>query len=388
MPVVHGGFRRLRADRHVAVCPPVTPPGGRGLFGTSDLLHGLSCVARLGVLVCLLVWLLVGCAHAPRAHATLPRPTTPPVERAPAEVVEASVAPDAEDTPRAWLYRVEGGASPSYLFGTMHVGVAFPRALPPPLDAALYASRTLVMEIDIRAAARFLREGPRVRRARSEWIDRALPRETWRRLCSELSYVAAPEQIAPLPAGALAAYLRQVRMAEIESTEDGWDRIPGTASPTHLDRWIYDWADAWRMPMVALETPEEAVEALSAVPRPNALSTLRQIIDDAESARDEARRLRHAYLSLDEAEVRQVLSAMSEAEREATFHRRNEAWLTRLLPELREGNAFVAVGLAHLVGDGSLIALLEREGFTVERVLGDGGFTPTDSGPVRLARAE
>jgi hypothetical protein len=285
---------------------------------------------------------------------------------------------EASPLPRAWLYRVEGGATPSYLFGTMHVGVALPRALPPPLDSALYAARTLVMELDIRAAARFLREGPRVRRARSEWIDRALPRETWRRLCSELAYVAGPDEIAPLPAGALAAYLRQVRMADVESTEDGWEHVPGTPSPTHLDRWIYDWADAWRMPIVALETPEEAVAALSAVPRPSALQTLRHIVDEAETARDEARRLRHAYLSLDEAEVLEVLSAMSPEEREATFHRRNEAWLTRLLPELREGNAFVAVGLAHLIGEGSVIELLEREGLTVERVLGDGGVLPTE----------
>lgn len=301
-----------------------------------------------------------------------------------ARTPDAPVGPVAPAAPRAWLYRVEGGGPTSYLFGTMHVGVAFPRALPPPLDSALYGARELVMEIDIRAATRFLREGPRVRRSRSDWIDRALPRETWSRLCSELSWVAAPEQIAPLPAGALAAYLRQVRMAEIEATEDGWDRIPGTASPTHLDRWIYDWADAWRMPIVALETPAEAVEALSAVPRPSALATLRHIVDDAESAREEARRLRHAYLSLDEAEVLDVLSAMSPEEREATFHRRNEAWLARLLPELREGSAFVAVGLAHLVGERSLAALLEREGFTVERVLGDGGLVPTEGAEDRV----
>ncbi len=331
---------------------------------------------------------LLGCSPAPRASATAASRAGDEHAGAEAEAATDRGAeengPSASTERRAWLFRVEGGARPSYLFGTMHVGVAFPRALPPPLDSTLYAARTLVMELDIRDAARFLRSAPRVRRARSEWIDRTLPRATWSRLCAELTHVAGPSEIAPLPAGALAAYLRQVRMAEIESVEDGWDRIPGTASPTHLDRWIYEWAEAWRMPIVALETPEEAVEALSSVPGPAALSTLRSIVDDAEAARQEARRLRHAYLSLDEAEVLAVLSAMGPEEREATFHRRNEAWLTRLLPALRAGDAFVAVGLAHLVGEGSLVELLTREGFTVERVLGDGGLTPTERAEDRV----
>jgi len=343
-------------------------------------------VERVGWIVAL--WSLVlGCAPMPRSVAVDPASAgdeLPARRDLAAPAAEDASPPGPPSAPRAWLFRVHGGASPSFLFGTMHVGVAFPRALPPPLDSSLYAARTLVMELDIRDAARFLRGAPRVRRSRSAWIDRTLPRATWSRLCAELSYVAGPEEIAPLPAGALAAYLRQVRMAEIESVEDGWDRIPGTASPTHLDRWIYDWAEAWRMPIVALETPEEAVAALSSVPGPAALATLRSIVDDPETAREEARRLRHAYLSLDEAEVLEVLSAMGPEEREATFHRRNEAWLTRLVPQLREGNAFVAVGLAHLVGEGSLVELLVREGFTVERVLGDGGIAPTERAADRV----
>ena len=47
---------------------------------------------------------------------------------------------------------------------------------------------------------------------------------------------------------------------------------------------------------------------------------------------------------------------------------RNAAWLPRLLPVVAEGNAFVAVGALHLVGESGLIAALEREGYTATRL--------------------
>ena len=78
---------------------------------------------------------------------------------------------------------------------------------------------------------------------------------------------------------------------------------------------------------------------------------------------------------------------MSAAERHATFTVRNRAWLERLLPELRRGGAFVAVGLAHLVGEGSLLALLRAEGLVIERVTGDGGLAVPEAAGSAWSRA-
>lgn len=49
---------------------------------------------------------------------------------------------------------------------------------------------------------------------------------------------------------------------------------------------------------------------------------------------------------------------------------RNVAWFPRMLPELEQGGAFVAVGAAHMLGPDGLLALAEAEGFTVERLRG------------------
>lgn len=335
---------------------------------------------------CWLGWVLLsGCASATLAPATLARPTVR--AEVPASFASAAIAPDdapaldvAPHAPRAWLYRVAlPGVEPSYLLGTMHVGVDFLRAVPPPLDAAMLGARTVVMEIDLREVQRYFRDPPRsARRTRVVGVDRALPRATWRRLTDELSYVASPMQIRRAPLGMLAVYMRHVRMAEVEADDDGWDRVPGTASPTHLDRWIFDWAIDAGVPFVALETPEEAVAALSTFRRPSAIAALREVVDEPDVARDAARRLRRAYLSWDEAEVLAILSEMSADERHATFEVRNQTWLARLLPELEAGGAFVAVGLGHLLGDGNLVTLLRERGVLVERVLGDGDLVRTE----------
>lgn len=353
--------------------------------------------ARAPSLVALAAILAVGCAYG-RAEAT---PTLAHVasevrgsdvvptiasssltsagEESPSEQGEVEVAKgEADEAPRAWLYRVtdRDGAQVSYLLGTLHVGVAFTRALPAPLDRTMLDARVVVMEIDLREAQRYLARPVRFPRRARVRVDEALPRESWTRLTTELAFIASAQQIAQVPPGMLAIYLRQVRMAEVEATDDGWSRIPGTASPTHLDRWIYDWAMQWSVPFVALETPEETVAALSGVQRRDPIQALRAMIDDPERARAEARRLRDAYLSLDEARITEVLAAMSEDERRATFAVRNRAWMERLVPELERGDAFVAVGLAHLVGDESLVAMLRERGFVVERVEGDGAIPP------------
>ncbi len=336
-----------------------------------------SCLALAAILA-------VGCAHArTEASGTIAHVASDVRD---SDVAVASGSPSDQgdlevathEAPRAWLYRVRdaSGEHVSYLLGTLHVGVAFNRALPAPLDRTMLDARVVVMEIDLREARRYLATPSLFRRRARVRVDQALPRESWTRLTTELAFVASPEQIAEVPPGMLAVYLRQVRMAEVESADDGWSRMPGTASPTHLDRWIYDWAMQWSVPFVALETPEQTVAALAGVSRRDPIEALRAMIDDPERARTEARRLRDAYLSLEESRITEVLSAMSADEREATFAVRNRAWMERLLPELARGDAFVAVGLAHLVGEDSLVSMLRDEGFVVQRVEGDGSIPP------------
>lgn len=69
-----------------------------------------------------------------------------------------------------------------------------------------------------------------------------------------------------------------------------------------------------------------------------------------------------------EAETRTGLLADPEL-REALFTGRNRNWTSRIAAEMRAGHRpFVAVGAAHMVGPDGLVAMLQRDGLTVERV--------------------
>jgi uncharacterized protein YbaP (TraB family) len=57
---------------------------------------------------------------------------------------------------------------------------------------------------------------------------------------------------------------------------------------------------------------------------------------------------------------------------EDVFVDRNRNWTEELLSMLseRQGQIFVAVGAGHLLGDDSVIRMLENEGYEVSRVRG------------------
>ncbi|AKF03525.1 TraB/GumN family protein [Sandaracinus amylolyticus] len=290
--------------------------------------------------------------------------------------------PVADATPRAWLWEISGGGSlaPSYVLGTMHLGVTRRRALPPPLDEFLQQSRVVVMEIDPRELDRmFAGEGaaaptssaaPR-RVSRREWLDRALPPATWQLLVDELGARVAPDVLRRMPPGLLSLYLSQVRMAEVEALEEGRTPVRGAASTARLDQSIFEWAVAMGRPVIPLETPEQALDALERVSHGSALDGLREVLERADDARAEQARLREAYLSLDDARTRALLDEEMDAEtREILLLARNRAWMENLIPQIEEGRAFVAVGLAHLLGEQSVLSMLEARGFQVRRVGG------------------
>ena len=59
-------------------------------------------------------------------------------------------------------------------------------------------------------------------------------------------------------------------------------------------------------------------------------------------------------------------SSYSTAEKEALLDSRNKKWIERLPELFAEQSTFVAVGALHLPGENGLVALLRREGYTVE----------------------
>lgn len=145
-----------------------------------------------------------------------------------------------------------------------------------------------------------------------------------------------------------------------------------------VDQFLAESARASGVKVIALETAEEQLDALSAM-RPDVAAALLAV-----AARDPARNddvyatMLKLYRESRPAEILPIADmagAMSERERAAEdeFTRllivgRNATMAKRLEAPLKEGGAFVAVGALHLPGKDGLIERLRAEGYTVSKV--------------------
>ncbi len=117
-----------------------------------------------------------------------------------------------------------------------------------------------------------------------------------------------------------------------------------------------------RLPVEALETWGQQMIALDKVV---GIADLSEVIRARDTMRCEVDRLATAYRTGDV----ELMAALLITPRtsEVLLWERNRAWQPALVRDLSEGGAFVAVGLAHLLGDHGLPAMLERAGYSVER---------------------
>lgn len=156
-----------------------------------------------------------------------------------------------------------------------------------------------------------------------------------------------------------------------------------TAGPNGLDHRITDWAKAQDIPMRALEPYDTLFALFADMPLEEQLDMLRSALPDPARAEDEFATLLNLYFeeahgtvwALSRWQAARNNPALSAAERDAQMAetrdllltRRNAAWLPRILEAAQAGPVVVAAGAAHLGGTDGLLALLEGEGFTLER---------------------
>ena len=145
-----------------------------------------------------------------------------------------------------------------------------------------------------------------------------------------------------------------------------------------VDQFFAESAKASGVKVIALETAEEQIDALSAM-RPEAAAALLAVAArDPDMNDDVYATLLRLYRESRPAEILPIadtVGEMSESERAAEdeFTRlllvgRNATMAERLAPPLKEGGAFIAVGALHLPGKDGLIERLRAEGFAVTKV--------------------
>ena len=272
----------------------------------------------------------------------------------------ASCHKPAEVRPALWLVEGPGGQK-AWLFGTIH---ALPQKVDwrsDKVDAALKQSDRLLLEVaniedDAATAQAFaaLAQSPGL-----PPLDQRVPAD----LRDELDAALKADRFAPgtldrYESWAAALMLQNAAMAAGNSdSANGIDR----ALVRGYDRPVEEFEGAAAQLAIFDRLPEAAQRALlaAALARPG-------------EERASMRKLEAAWSHGDLATVDAETSAdfLSNPQlREALLTQRNDAWLARLVSELRQGaHPFVAVGLAHMAGKDGLPTLLAQRGYRVTRL--------------------
>jgi uncharacterized protein YbaP (TraB family) len=263
------------------------------------------------------------------------------------------------------VWAVRGPHNIVYLAGSIHMLPADDAALPAGFTRAYADSTKLVMELDL---AKF---DPM--EAMTWMMDHGtLPTgTTLRGLLGEQRYGRVSGAAASLGmpvAGldSLAPWVVGIEITDAAYEHEGFDPDQG------VEEQLLRLAQSDHKPTAGLETLPEELGSLSSLSSADQIRMLDQTVDELKDLKSEMREVTGAWRSGDRAHLAALLS--SEYGAFPSLYKplvtdRNQRWLPQVEQLLNgKDNAFVVVGALHLVGDGGLLELLRRKGYTITQL--------------------
>lgn len=240
-----------------------------------------------------------------------------------------------------------------YLLGTFHLGIS-PDDLHPAVWQYLDKAELVIGEVDIfnvsqEEALRYLTLPSH--RSLKDILDA----KTWRLLVTQLSDRLPPEHIERMSLYAVFQLLL-------------YDLVPNTES---IDLAILTYARDHAKELAFFEDYKFQAELLTAYIEPEMIS---HMIRSSDHVQEYFHAMVDVYLEGDIERLDKIMRdpdqdfAMSEQQFKVMISDRNRAWVKKLGEMERKGPSFLAVGAGHLPGETGLLALLEANGYTLERL--------------------
>jgi uncharacterized protein YbaP (TraB family) len=241
------------------------------------------------------------------------------------------------------------------------------RSLGRAVEGAYRSAEELVVEADVRrvdqSEVRLMMQRYGGIAAPERLQDRLSP-ETWQLLQSYLS-----EHHLPADAfDTVAPWLVATSIAVLQFRELGFQEELG------VDRIFTDRATADRKPVVELESPEEQFALFGNLPRDLQDLMLRDTLERAQDAPDEATRLVQAWSRGDDEALEEIaLGSLERSPEFAPFYERvlferNERMADRLAQLVLDGRVrLVVVGAGHMLGPRGIPSLLAERGFEIRK---------------------
>ncbi len=271
----------------------------------------------------------------------------------------------------ALLWRVSRpGVKPSHLFGTIHLSDARVTSLSPPVEAALGSAKRVALEVAdlspkaFAAALGSLQEHIVFRDAAG--LAGVLDADELSTALTALTRVGFP--------AAAQTRLRPWFVTLMLAVTD-CERARMQAGKEPLDLQIGQTARNRGIPVLGLETLESQLLVMSGIPEADQLSVLKATLKTHARTADAVETMLQRYLAREMGKVLPMQAEMIRAHgldptamesfRHALLTVRNPRMRDAALPILAKGEAFIAVGALHLIGDNGLVALLRQSGYEV-----------------------
>lgn len=124
-----------------------------------------------------------------------------------------------------------------------------------------------------------------------------------------------------------------------------------------------------------LESVQDQVDVFDALSKKEQVQLLEEALDSMEKGPAEFAKMRKSWLEGDEQASWMSLGASTKKSYPDLYKRiqvdRNTRWMDKIegvLSEMKEGNAMVIVGTLHLLGEDSVVAMLKKKGYSIERI--------------------
>jgi hypothetical protein len=266
----------------------------------------------------------------------------------------ASKSTAVAEHPLLWAAHKDGKTT--YFLGTMHVGFDAEKQLPRWVWDKLRAATALAVETDVSdpalSAAGLRRDG---RTLRDELGD---------------AYWAKLEQLLGVPTARATLHLTPGAVTSLLE-------LRGMPPAMPMDLMLLGEAESADKKVVFLEA---AALQIALLEKWLDVRALKELIDERAAGKQTSKELLAAYTAGDIVRLEQLGNdreafrktgrpdAEYDAMMEDMLYRRNAAWLSPIEQLHSQGGAMVAVGAMHLIGERSVLALLEARGYQIERV--------------------
>jgi uncharacterized protein len=303
------------------------------------------------------MWLLAGAALAMQPAAVPAKPAPP----------KAALVVPADYTPRPAIWLLADEDTQIYMLGTIHMLEPGFRWRSPALDAVAKRSSELVVET---LGPEDMAEGAEMALLQSLMLDspspilERVPKKDRKKLKAALAKAGMKvEDTAMLKSWAVAVFLG------ISQSLDGWGAADPAEAPGVEDVLEAEFKTAGK-PILAIETPQAALEAFDALSQEEQTALLREALAPPNSAAQDESSLQDRLWATGRFEevYDEFRSELPPILYQGLVVKRNAAWTEWLVERMKKpGTLLLAVGAGHLAGDDSVQRMLAARGLKVTR---------------------